>query len=514
MNSFPIILIHSASLVLIASVIIYAWRKRTNAGALQLCLAAAFMFLWAVSSFAEVLADSFAAKLMWRNITQVGVFYAPAACLTFSVTYSGMLNNIKKPLLIFVFAVQTMSILLIFTDPWLHLMRESVQLLSSGGVNVVTVTSTWLGRMLVSANFIIMAAALAILIVFAVKTNNKMRTQVLITMTGMAIAVVYALIKVTSGERILPFLPISAMFGLASLAMLLGIFQYDFLMVLPIARNEAFNVIGDGILVASPLGEVIDANAAGCRMLSHLCSVHCTGGPECLSGINRLLADHYPEWRGLLAQCQAGSFQLSETLNGDIYHLQCDTYVLSKKRNKAIGTISVLRDVTEQRRQNELLKLRAERDGLLGIYNRHTFIDLVNQALARNDRDVCLIFFDLDDFKKINDSFGHIAGDYVLKEVCGCVAEKLSEQHLLGRIGGEEFAIFISGISPDEALKTAETLRSNIERHTFEYQEQLLHVTVSIGLATGRGKSFNQLYQCADDMLYKAKDAGKNCIMI
>ena len=514
MNSFPIILIHSASLVLIVSVIIYAWRKRANAGALQLCLAAVFMLIWAASSFAEVLADSFAAKLMWRNITQIGVFYAPAACLTFSITYSGMLSSIKKPLLIFVFAVQTMSILLIFMDPWLHLVRESVQLLNSGGVSIVTVTSTWLGKMLLSANFIIMAAALGVLTIFTFRINNKMRTQVLITLTGMAVVVIYALIKILSTERLLPFLPISSIFGIACLAMLLGIFRYDFLMVLPIARKEAFNVIGDGILVASPLGEVIDANAAACRMLSHLCAVHRTGGSECLSGINRLLTAHYPEWRGLLAQCQAGSLQLSETLNGDMYHLQCDTYVLSKKRNKAIGTISVLRDITEQRRQNELLKLRAERDGLLGIYNRHTFIDLVNQSLSRNDREVCLIFFDLDDFKKINDSFGHIAGDYVLKEVCNCVGEKLSGQDLLGRIGGEEFAIFISEISPDDTLKTAEMLRSGIERHTFEYQEQPLHVTVSIGLAIGRGKSFNQLYQRADDMLYKAKDAGKNCIMI
>ena len=288
------------------------------------------MFLWAASSFAEMLSGSFAAKLMWRNITQIGVFYTPAACFTFSATYSGMLSPIKKPLYIFVFALQTMSILLIFADPWLHLMRESVQLLSSGGISVVTVTSTWLGKMLVSANFIIMAAGIVILIVFAVRTKNKMRTQVLITLTGMSIGVVYALIKVTSSEQILPFFPISAMFGLTSLAMLLGIFQYDLLLVLPIARKEAFNVIGDGILVASPLGEVIDANPAACRMLSHLCAVHCTGGSECLSGINRLLAAHYPEWRGLLDQCQAGSLQLSETLDGKAYHMQCDTYVLSK----------------------------------------------------------------------------------------------------------------------------------------------------------------------------------------
>ncbi len=100
MNSFPIILIHSASVILIIIVIIYAWQKRSNTGALQLCIAAAFMLVWAIGSFAETLSTDLAGKLLWRNITQIGAFYVPAACLVFSVTYSGMLNRIKKPLFI------------------------------------------------------------------------------------------------------------------------------------------------------------------------------------------------------------------------------------------------------------------------------------------------------------------------------------------------------------------------------------------------------------------------------
>ncbi len=513
MSSFPIILINSASLVLIFSVIIYSWIKRANTGALQLCIATAFMLLWAIGSFGEVLAESFASKLAWRNFTQIGVFYTPVACFAFSASYSGMLHRIKRPLLILIYTVQTTSILLILTDPWHHIMRESVQLYNSDGVSVVTVTSTPLGRILVSANFIMMAAALVMLVMFAVRTKSRMRTQVLITTGGMALAFFYALIKVTTGETVLPIVPISATFGISCLAMLLGIFQYDFLMVLPIARNEAFNVIDDGILVSSPRGEIIDANAAAHRMLTHVCDAHCAGDTQKLSGINQLLADSYPQWLALLSRCEAGSLQLSETLNGNAYHLQCDIYVLKKNR-KAIGTITVLRNVTEQRRQNELLKLRAERDGLLGIYNRHTFIDRVNQALSDSVKDVCLLFFDLDDFKKVNDNYGHIAGDYVLKESCACISDALGGQHLLGRIGGEEFAVFISGISPEEALKTAEMLRIRIDGHPFAFQDQTLHVTISVGVATGRGKTFNQLYQRADDMLYKAKASGKNCIMV
>lgn len=339
-----------------------------------------------------------------------------------------------------------------------------------------------------------------------------MRKQVLITLFGMATASFYALIKVSSGETLLPYLPISSVFGIACLAMLLGIIQYDFLMVLPIARNEVFNVIGDGIVVASPRGQVLDANAAACRMLSHTDSTDLLSESE--SRINKLLTSHYPDWHKLLANCQAGELSLSKTTDTGAYYYQCDIYTLEKKHNKAIGTISVIRDVTEQRLSNDLLKLRAERDGLLDIYNRHTFIDLVNQQLNHINNDACLLFFDLDDFKRVNDRFGHMAGDYVLKEVCKCARQTLDDQDLLGRIGGEEFAIFIRNMGHARSLETAEAFRRRIEAHSFEYQGHHLHVTVSIGVAVGSSLSFDQFYQRADDMLYKAKEAGKNCVMI
>ena len=511
MVSFPVIFINSASIILIVVVIVSAWRKRSNTAATQLIAAAIFMAVWAVSSFAEMMISGTDQKILWRNITQIGVFYVPPACLFFSIVYTGIFKKIKKPLTYILYSVQTVSILLIFTDTWLHLMRKSIEIVSQDGYNTVVVQSTLLSKILISFNFIYMAAALLMLIVFAVRTNNKMRKQVLITLAGMGIAAAYAMIKVSSNEQFSMFLPISGIFGIVCVAMLLGIFKYGFLMVLPVARNEVFNIIDEGIVVASPKGEVIDANAAAMRFFSLNSAQPINNSAKGFLEIDSQLKERYPSWHHALMTCKAKKLRFSQNAVDTALYYQCDTYVLDNKK-RTIGTISVIRDITEQKIKNDLLKIRAERDGLVDIFNRQTFIERVNHRLNRSDKAAGLIFLDLDDFKNINDTYGHMAGDYVLNKVCECIKQTMDPRSIIGRIGGEEFAVFFAGTDAAHTMQTAECLRSNVEQKSFKYRGQLINVTISIGIAVGKGMSFQQLYQNADHMLYAAKKAGKNCI--
>ena len=122
------------------------------------------------------------------------------------------------------------------------------------------------------------------------------------------------------------------------------------------------------------------------------------------------------------------------------------------------------------------------------------------------------MFFDLDDFKGINDRYGHLAGDYVLKEVCGCIKQAIGEDCTIGRMGGEEFAVFFKGRSLEVSTALADRLRKNVEQKAFEHKGSEINVTISVGIASGRGLSFIELYQQADKMLYEAKRAGKNCV--
>ncbi len=512
MLSFPAIFINTTSVISLAVIIIFAWRKRSNTAVLQFIVATVFMIIWAVGSFVEMAVTDLEYKILWRNITQIGIFYVPAASLFFSIAYSGILKRSRKWLAYLVYGVQTVSLLLIFTDGWHHLMRESIELVQTSLNAVIVVESTLLSQLLISLNFVYMATSLILLIIYAVHTTHNMRKQVLITVCGMGIAVIYSLIKVASGEQFGTFLPISGVFAVVALALLFGIFRYDFLAVLPVARNEVFGIIDEGILVCSAKGEVLDANDAAIRIFSNTASQQIVRNASGFAIIDELLRKQYPGWYDTLIHLKSTQLDISRPAEHQTYYYHCNTYVLDNERHRAIGTISVIRDITEQKLKNDLLQYRAEHDSLIDIYNRHTFIERVDQSLSQNNREASLIFFDLDDFKGINDRFGHMAGDYVLKKVCSCIKKQISIQSMIGRMGGEEFAVFFEGKDFNQSLMIAEQLRKNIEDNEFRFNGQQINVTISVGIATGCGVSFVGLYQKADKMLYQAKESGKNCV--
>lgn|GEM_PF-1265556 len=511
MPSFPVIFINVSSIILVGVVMIYAWKQRSNTGASQLVAACAFMFIWALCSFVEMLVTGIDQKIMWRNITQIGVFYTPPACLMFSAVYSGFSKMTKKRLISLIYGIQTLGILLVFTDQWHHMIRKSIGIVHHQNYDAVIVNTTFLGKILISLNFVYMAAALVLLIIFAIRTDSKMRNQVLITTAGMCIAVIYAILKVISNERFGMIMPISGVFAIVCVTMLLGVFKYDFMTVLPVARKEVFNIIDEGIVVTSPRGEVIDANKAALCLFSDK-KRNIEMSAKGFKSIDSIIKEKYPFWHTILKQCRAEKINLSRSVDGNTFFYECNTYILDNSRSRTIGTISLIRDITEQRISHDLLKTRAERDGLTGVYNRLTFIELTKKESEKAKGYVSLIIIDIDDFKRINDNYGHIAGDSVLKQICTCIDRVLPANAILGRIGGEEFSVYVHDADLSSALEIAETLRKNVEKYAFSFSDKTLQVTISIGVVSGNGHKFDQLYQKADRKLYSAKSSGKNCV--
>jgi diguanylate cyclase (GGDEF)-like protein len=123
---------------------------------------------------------------------------------------------------------------------------------------------------------------------------------------------------------------------------------------------------------------------------------------------------------------------------------------------------------------------------------------------------------DIDRFKKINDSYGHLAGDFVLRELGKVLQEGLRADDFLARYGGEEFALIMREISKRNALQTAERIRKLVETSTFKHEGKKMAVTVSIGLATwpdDRIDSVQDLVKAADNNLYAAKRKGRNKVV-
>ena len=181
--------------------------------------------------------------------------------------------------------------------------------------------------------------------------------------------------------------------------------------------------------------------------------------------------------------------------------------------------LDYLSDIAAVALQNSLLYKRAEdlavHDWLTGLYVRKYFNEKLEEQ-ARASRvegtDFSLIMFDLDDFKKYNDKYGHAAGDLALKHISSVVATGAPAGSLFSRYGGEEFALLLPGENKAGAVKTAEGLRRRIEKSPLELRRESMSITVSAGVASWSSskKTTEALLAGADRELYRAKKEGKN----
>lgn len=157
-------------------------------------------------------------------------------------------------------------------------------------------------------------------------------------------------------------------------------------------------------------------------------------------------------------------------------------------------------------------------DGLTGIPNRSFYEDGLRAALLRDRGEpmaISLIVFDLDHFKAINDRYGHVAGDAVLRQLAARVSDELAKDQLVARLGGEEFVILWPGAQLIEAQELAERVRKAIAREGYAFDKASIGVTVSLGVAErapGSKESAAAVYERADERLYMAKSAGRNCV--
>ena len=188
--------------------------------------------------------------------------------------------------------------------------------------------------------------------------------------------------------------------------------------------------------------------------------------------------------------------------------------ILNKER-QLLGTVLVFRDVTESRALSAELNWQALHDPLTGLANRRQFELSMKVLLAKAKSDNLqhhLLYLDLDQFKVVNDTCGHDAGDELLKQLTYVLGKKLRKADLLARLGGDEFGVLLESCDAENALSVANNLRQAVEDFRFGWQTQPFKIGVSIGISeiTGEEAKAAEVLSAADAACYVAKESGRN----
>lgn len=178
----------------------------------------------------------------------------------------------------------------------------------------------------------------------------------------------------------------------------------------------------------------------------------------------------------------------------------------------------VVREASEIDYENKIYRM-ATTDALTGLFSREYFMQQYNDSLNRSERykrPFSLVLADLDDFKSVNDTYGHPTGDVVLETVGRMIMNVVRREDSAARYGGEEFSILLPETTPSKAKYPAERLRAGLEGHRFKIDDNKFSLTISIGIAgfPEHASNAEELIEKADRALYEAKRAGKNQIRI
>ena len=187
---------------------------------------------------------------------------------------------------------------------------------------------------------------------------------------------------------------------------------------------------------------------------------------------------------------------------------------------KLTGAVMVFHDVSKARRLHQQLAHQAKHDALTGLINRREFLNRLDDALlaAKNQQGVVhnLLYLDLDQFKVVNDTCGHPAGDQLLKQVTKLLKQKIRTNDVIARLGGDEFCVLIEDCPPERAYEISDALRTAVSSMRFIWSERTFDISVSIGMVTITHDSdcATTILSAADVACYAAKDAGRNRVHV
>jgi diguanylate cyclase (GGDEF)-like protein len=296
------------------------------------------------------------------------------------------------------------------------------------------------------------------------------------------------------------FLPITVSF------IVTAILRNDFLELKILARDMIFEKNTQGMILLSNENQILDYNEAAYTIFSQ----------QGITLRKDFISDVFAKENSLKNIIITPETKTWKTENADkIHYYDILTTNLQRKNGYVYGKMKTIYEITERQMLHDHMKVLATTDELSGLLNRRAFIHLAEARLEKgpvSNYNFYLLMMDLDFFKKINDTYGHLVGDAVIETFGRLLREFFNCSDLIGRMGGEEFTVLMERDSLDTALYEVEKFRKTVTNYRFNEENEQMHITVSIGLAgmENQNESISLLMTKADKALYAAKNSGRD----
>jgi len=489
----------------------HAWRNRSLPGALPFVAITLIATVWSAGDALELAAVGLRAKLFWVDFQNIAIVSMPVAWLVMTLDYTGRRKLLTRRNLLLLSIVPLVSLTLTWTNGLHHLMLAKTWLNTSGSYAAVGKTfGTWFWFH-AGYGYILAIAAVALLIA-AIRSGPRLyRAQTAALLVGFCVPLVWNMVYVLAPGT-LPlhdFTP--AVFGVAGIIVAWGLIRFRLFTLVPVARHALMENMTDGMLVLDEAGRVVDLNEAARLLIDR---------PRARI-IARPVAETWGAWPRMAKPYAAGVDQTEFSWGEDDDRRDYEVKISRlTKHDRTVGQLLLIRDVTERALMEKSLRQQAVTDSLTDLPNRTLFMakldDAVRQARRHPETLFAVIVLDLDRFKLINDTVGHLAGDVLLENVATKLKRCVREVDTVARMGGDEFMILLHEItSTRDVLPLLDRIQEEL-RAPVHFRQQEISTSASLGVVIWE-ESYQdpeELLRAADTAMYQAKDAGRACYRI
>ncbi len=492
----------------------YASRRKDTRGAIAYMLLmitlSIYTFGYAFELYNTTIEGIYLAlKIEYLGIAPMSVFW-----IIMALQYSGYTEKINSRVVALLFVVPLTTIVMLYTNEHHHLHYASLTLDTSGPFPMAGITKgKWYYIDFIYRDILIIGGNILFFLMMF-KSKGPLRLQAITMFVASLIpwvgSIAYLAELGPGGVDINPFF-----LALTGPFFALALFRFKMFDIIPIARGRVFENMLDPVIVVDRERRIADFNASSMKLF-----------PQLAGSRGKVFADVLKDQTPLIAHLNSENrktIEMKLTQNKKNIYFNSSITDIASSRGQRIGSIITLNDITTQKLLQQSLYNLATTDDLTGLSNRRHFIDICKSEIIRarrHKRKLSIIILDLDYFKKVNDTYGHQAGDAVLIEIATVFKADLRENDDAGRYGGEEFAIILPDVCGNGTEKIADRLKERIAGMQIDFEEKVLQITASFGISYIDFSSIeteesveeilSRLLSEADQALYRAKNNGRN----